>query len=246
MDAAFTSLPDPVACTAAHSVAENEVLVERYGDLVRVIAGQLMRHMPRHVDIEDLIQNGMVGLLEAAQRYESRRGASFTTYATRRVRGAMLDGSRRSDWCSRSLRRLLRAIHGARWRIECENSVAAKAPAIAEALGITLQGYFCALRDSSLSVQLSLDEPGSVCAAGAPREPVDRRPGPEEALERDGMVRALAAAVDALPEVERVIYILYYDQDYLMREIGEVLSVSESRVCQIHKRTLKRLRAAAR
>jgi RNA polymerase sigma factor for flagellar operon FliA len=240
------SIP-PVATAHWSSVRganANAALVIRHADLVRGIAFRLLRRMPPNVDVDDLVQTGMVGLLEAAQRYRDSKGSSFVAYAIRRIRGAILDSSRRSDWCPRSVRRRLRSIAGARLRIERENCGAANPRAIAEAVDITLDQYFYAVRDSHLSVQLSLDEPASPGPGRACGEPVDGNPGPVDELMREQIQRALAAAVEVLPEQERVIFLLYHEQDYLMREIGFMLAVSESRVCQIHKQTIERLRAA--
>jgi RNA polymerase sigma factor for flagellar operon FliA len=218
--------------------------VLRHTDLVRKVAYQMIRGMPRNLDVEDLIQTGMVGLLEAAQRYEGRMGASFATFALPRIRGAMLDWSRRSDWGSRSTRRRIKKIEQARVSIETKTGEMAKAPALAEATGMTLDIYFRVVRDVSMSVQLSLDEMARSGEDGLSTEPVDDRAGPAEELEREQMVRALSAAIDALPEDERTIFLLYYDEERLMREIGAMYDLSESRISQIHKRTLERLRAA--
>jgi RNA polymerase sigma factor for flagellar operon FliA len=220
-----------------------DALILQHVDLVRRIAYHMKRRIPRNIEVDDLIQTGMVGLLEAAQRYKSGNGASFASYATRRIRGAMLDSLRRSDSGSRSLRRSLRGIEGAKLRIERKTGEPAKAPAIAESVGMTLDNYFRAMHDLSQSSQISLDElsPGveSACA-----ELRDDKAGPDEELERKELLRVVAAAIAGLPAFERIILVLYYDQDFLMREIGVRFTVSESRICQIHKRAIERLRAA--
>jgi RNA polymerase sigma factor for flagellar operon FliA len=228
----------------SRSIQAKDALVLQHVDLVRRIAYHMMRHMPRSIEVNDLIQTGMVGLLEAAQRYECRNGSSFATYATRRIRGAILDSMRKSDWGPRSLRRRLRDIEGAKLGIERKTGAAAKAAAIAESVGMTLDTYFRAMQDSSQSVQMSLDEPlppgiGRACA-----DPVDGKAGPAEALEQEQAQRAIAAAIAALPASERLILLLYYDHELLMREIGVTFAMSESRICQIHKRMIERLRAA--
>ncbi len=229
---------------ALRGTKANEALVLRHSGLVRRIAHHMRRRMPSNVDIDDLIQTGMVGLLEAAQRYEGRKGSSFANYAMQRIQGAMLDASRRSDWSPRSLRRRLRQIEAAKRRLELQTGELPTASAIAAAAGITLDKYYRAMRDFSLSVPLRLDEPRPLDGRRAWAEPIDDNPGPAEAAEREQALGAMAAAIDALPEHERAILLLYYGQQFLMREIGVVLAVSESRICQIHKRTIHRLRAA--
>jgi RNA polymerase sigma factor for flagellar operon FliA len=229
---------------ALRGAKANEALVLRHSGLVRRIAHHMRRRMPGNVDVDDLIQTGMVGLLEAAQRYEGREGSSFANFAMQRIQGAILDASRRSDWSPRSLRRRLRQIEAAKRRLEIQTGELATAGAIAAAAGITLDKYHRAMRDFSLSVPLRLDEPPAVDGRRPWAEPVDDSPGPAEAAEREQALRAMAAAIDALPDHERTILLLYYGEQLLMREIGVVLAVSESRICQIHKRTIERLRTA--
>jgi RNA polymerase sigma factor FliA len=209
-------------------------LVLKHLDLVRRLAGQMMRRMPSSVEMDDLIQNGMVGLLEAVARYQPRSDSTFATYATQRIRGAMLDSLRRSDRGTRALRRELRAIADARQCIETRTCAAAKAGAIAGSLGMTLEHYFRALQAGNQAVQISMEA----------REWADGRPSLPEALEQDESARAIAAAIGALPPQERRILLLYYGRELLMRDIGIRLAVSESRICQIHKRSIKRVRAA--
>jgi RNA polymerase sigma factor FliA len=230
------------AWTKSHR-PQADALILQHVDLVRRIAYHMKRRIPRNIEVDDLIQTGMVGLLEAAQRYKSDNGASFASYATRRIRGAMLDSLRRADSGSRSLRRRLRGIEGAKLRIEGKTGEPAKAPAIAESIGMTLENYFRAMHDFSQSTQISLDE--SSPGAESPCEDVrDGKAGPDEELEHGDLLRAVAEAIAALPFFERIILVLYYDQDFLMREIGVRFTVSESRICQIHKRAIERLRAA--
>jgi len=231
----------PVRPDSEHAT---EALVLRYADLVRRIAYQMIRRMPRNLDVEDLIQTGIVGLLEAAQRYEGRMGATFETFAVHRIRGAMLDWSRRSDWSSRSMRRRLRNIEEARLRIEMDTGQAASPVALAEATGMSLDIFHRVVRDFNLSIQLSLDEPGLSGEGRVCQEPVDNNAGPAEDLEREQILRAVTAAIESLPEEERAIFLLYHDEELLMREIGDLYGISESRISQIHKRTIERLRAA--
>jgi RNA polymerase sigma factor FliA len=225
---------------------EKNALVLQHVDLVRRIAYHMMRRMPQSIEAEDLIQTGMVGLLEAAQRYEWRAGSTFSAYATRRIRGAILDSLRRADWGPRSLRRRLRDIDDAKLYIEQRTGEAAKARTIAQSVGMTLEAYFRAMHYFSQSIHMSLDEPPPFGVAQAFADPTDGKAGPDEEMEQDEARCAIAAAIAALPETERVILLLYYDEEFLMREIGARFAVSESRICQIHKRLIERLRAATK
>jgi RNA polymerase sigma factor FliA len=246
LSAASIAVTDLEAHGVSTMAAQRQELIEAHIDLVRAVAYRMKRRLPRVMDIDDIIQIGMLGLLEAAQSQELRPGPSFVSHATRHIRAAILEASRRSDWCSHALRRRQRAIDSGRWRVEGETGVAARAGAIAVAVGITLEEYFRTLRESSVSKLLSLDEPVSDAAGRATSEAADGGAGPAESLEREAMFAALTAAFDTLPELERSIFLLYYDQKYLMREIGVMLQVSESRICQIHKRAIDRLRSATR
>jgi RNA polymerase sigma factor for flagellar operon FliA len=231
------------AWTEPPAVSRKDTLILEHVDLVRRIAYHMMRRMPHSIEVDDLIQTGMVGLLEAAQRYECRAGSTFPAYATRRIRGAILDSLRRSDWGPRSLRRRLRDIDDAKLCIEQRTGEAATARTIAESAGMTLDGYFRAMQYFSQSIHISLDEPPAG-AGQAYVDPADGKAGPVEEMEQDEARCAIAAAIAALPETERVVLLLYYDEEFLMREIGARFAVSESRICQIHKRMIERLRAA--
>jgi RNA polymerase sigma factor FliA len=229
--------------TAAASPAPS-ALVLRHLDLVRQIAAQMARRIPKSVDEDDLIQTGMVGLLEAAQRYECRNTSSFTTYATPRIRGAMLDSLRRCDWGPRSLRRQLRNIDDAKHCIESKTGAAAKAPAIAAYVGMTLDCYFRALQADNQAMQTSVEATAAPGVEGECARCTDGKLGPPEELEHAEIARAIAAAIGTLPEQERAILALYYGRELLMREIGIRFAVSESRICQIHKRGIEHVRAA--
>lgn len=234
---------------AAHRIENQEALVLDHDYLVRRIAYQFVRRLPPNIELGDLIQDGMVGLLEAARRYSRSDIAPFATFATfasHRIRGAMLDSLRDADWSPRSLRRRLREIEAAHRRIECATFRAATPPALAEALGVPLEHYHRTLRDANLAEVLSLDEPQARDLSGSPAEPVDEGPQPDQALEHEEAIRVLIGGMDTLSPLERTMLRLYYEEDCAMREIGLALKLSESRVCQIHKRVLERLRILTR
>lgn len=229
----------------ARTAARNELLVLGQVDLVFRIARQLLRRMPGNVELDDLVQAGMVGLLEAGQRYAVRETSSFTTFARHRIRGAMLDSLRKGDWSPRSLRRRARDIARTRQCIERDTCKAATPAAIAAGAGLPLDTYHQTIRDCNLSMLLNLDEFGSSLSGQARAEAVDAKPRPDEELEQEQARHAMQAEIEALPESERAILLLYYDEELLMREIGVMLELTESRVCQVLKQIVGKLRAAA-
>jgi RNA polymerase sigma factor for flagellar operon FliA len=222
-----------------------EALVLKHTGLVRRIAYHVVRRLPRHVEVDDLIQAGMIGLIEATHRFAPGKAASFETYAAIRIRGAILDSFRKSDWSPRSLHRRVREIAEAKCRIENETGEVTKSADVAAALGVSLGDYHRTVQDAAMAQVLSLDAPGSADFAPLIDSAVDDRAGPADELEQEDLRRAVAAAIDALPEKERVILLLYYDEELLLREIGDRLALSESRVCQIHHRAVERLRVVA-
>ncbi len=230
--------------TVAPQNLPQETLVLKHADLVKRIAYHLVSRMPPNVEVEDLIQSGMIGLLDAARHYTPSKGANFETYAGIRIRGAMLDEVRRSDWTPRSVHRGARAIAEAIRKIENETGHEARPAAIATTMGITLDEYYKAAQDSASCRLFSFDQMGNTDEDGSPADFVrDEGPSPLDDLTEDGFRKSLGQAIEGLPEREKLVLSLYYDDEMNLREIGEVLEVSESRVCQIHGQALMRLRA---
>jgi len=217
-------------------------LVLRHGELVKRIAYHVVSRLPSHIEVDDLIQAGMIGLLNAAQNFTPTKGANFETYAGIRIRGAMLDEARRSNWTPRSTFRNAKQVSLAIRSIENRTGRDAKAQDIAGALGVTLEEYHRMVESAAssriLSYEQLADDPER--ASMLPEAPED---GPETALEEAQFREAIGAAIAALPERERLVLSLYYDQELNLREIGEILEVSESRVCQIHGQAVLRVRA---
>jgi RNA polymerase sigma factor for flagellar operon FliA len=230
------------AMYAANQENDRDDLVTLHAPLVKRIAYHLMSRLPPSVQADDLIQAGMIGLLEAARNYDPAQGASFETYAGIRIRGAMLDEIRRTDWTPRSVHRKARQVAEAVRQIENAKGRDARDAEVAELLGIDLNEYHRILQDSTGCRIFSFEDPGGMGedqdlrGAEQPNEPLNH-------LQRADFQKALAKAIEGLPERERLVMALYYDEELNLREIGEVLGVSESRVCQIHGQALIRLRA---
>lgn len=234
------------ATYAAVQQQSYEQLVNQHATLVKRIAYHLMNRLPPSVQAEDLIQAGMIGLLEASKNYEPTKGATFETYAGIRIRGAMLDEIRRSDWTPRSVHRKARMVSEAMREIEHETGRDARDVEVAAALDMPIDEYHHILQDASGSRVFSyeeLSEVGEVMPGEGTREQQGGLESPFDGLEKDHFKGALAEAIASLPERERLVIALYYDEELNLREIGQVLGVSESRVCQIHSQAALRLRS---
>jgi RNA polymerase sigma factor for flagellar operon FliA len=227
----------------AQGLASMDDVVNRHAPLVKKIAYHLMGRLPSSVQVDDLIQAGLIGLLDAAGQYDPHQGASFETYASIRIRGAMLDELRRNDWAPKSVHRKSREVSRAIQRMENRGERNPGDREIAAELGITLDEYHQLLRDTSVSCLLSYDEITSGGEGGFDRFS-DDGPLPQQMLEDEEFRRQLIAAIGNLPEREQLIMSLYYKQELNLKEIGAVLGVSESRISQILSQTHARLRAS--
>lgn len=223
-------------------------LVMEHVALVKTLAQRLVRRLPSQVEMNDLVSVGVLGLIDAAGRYKPSLGVPFDAFARRRVHGAMLDALRELDWAPRSLRRLRRdmdaAIATLRHRLGREPQEAE----IADAMELSTEAYHRALdqvRSLDVASLRQLDAPApdgtsllELC--------VDPGEGAVAQLERKELREHLARAIEALPERERHILALYYEQELTLAEIGEVIGVSESRVCQLRSLAVSRLRTTLR
>ncbi|EON94027.1 flagellar biosynthesis sigma factor FliA [Marinobacter lipolyticus SM19] len=215
-------------------------LVEEHAPLVKKIALHLMARLPASVQLEDLMQAGMIGLLEAAQRYSSTKGATFETYAGIRIRGAMVDEIRKGDWVPRSVHRNARRISQAIKAVEDRFGREAQDQEVADELGVELAEYHSSLSDANSGRLFSLDELNE--SGDLPLEEAEASDNPLDDITSDAFKRSLAQAIEELPEREKLVLSLYYQEELNLKEIGAVLGVSESRVSQIHSQAALRLR----
>jgi RNA polymerase sigma factor for flagellar operon FliA len=236
------SVYDNVKAESGDKDENLDEVVNRYAPLVKRIAHHLLLRMPASVQIDDLIQSGMIGLLEASRKYDVTKGASFETYAGIRIRGSMLDEVRKGDWAPRSVHRKSRKVAEAIKAIEARTGQDAKVQDIAKEMDIELDAYYAILQDASGSRLFSFDDvmEGDDSAI---ESAAGELPGPCDGLQRDSFKAHLAKAIDGLPDREKLVLALYYDEELNLKEIGEVIGVSESRVSQIHSQAALRLRA---
>lgn len=221
---------------------QQEQLINRYAPLVKRIAYHLLARLPASVQVEDLMQAGMIGLLEASRKYDAGKGASFETYAGIRIRGAMLDEVRKGDWAPRSVHRNTRMVTDAIRAVEARTGRDAKDSEVATELKLSLDEYYGILGDTMGSRLFSFDDLMEGGEHGL-EESGSHELEPGRGLEDERFRKALAEAIANLPERERLVLSLYYDEELNLKEIGEVLGVSESRVCQLHSQCAARLRA---
>jgi RNA polymerase sigma factor for flagellar operon FliA len=220
---------------------------------VRRIALQMLAKLPASVELDDLIQAGMIGLLDASTRYQDNRGAQFETFASQRIRGAMLDELRANDWGSRGLRQSARKVEGAIQALEHRLGRAPTEGEIAKELQMTLDAFQGLLQEiqgcqllyvEDFSQDGEGDSPFLDRHASAARgERGGDSEDPLAQLMESGFRHQLVAAIAELPERDQLLLNLYYEEELNLREIGAILEVSQSRVCQLHSQAISRLRA---
>ena len=216
-------------------------LINQYGTLVKRIAYHVSSKMPSHVQTDDLIQAGMMGLLEAAERFSEDKGASFTTYAGIRIRGAMLDEVRRTDWVPRSVHRDNRKVQEAIRRVEGVKGRDAKDSEVADELNIKIGDYRKLLQHGHSVSVYSLEDLG-INEDRLESELSSVAIEPYKVLYEEKFQMSLFEQITSLPEKERIVIELYYLEERNLREIGQIIGVTESRVCQIHAQAVARLR----
>lgn len=223
----------------------HDELVTQFAPLVKRIAYHLKARLPATIMVDDLLQAGMIGLLEASRKYDASQGASFETYAGIRIRGSMLDELRRNDWAPKSVHRKVRDISGAIREIEHREGRDARDEEVIDMLGISQDEYYKTLQDISTHRVLNWEELGIDDDAFG-HSLADNKPGVQDQLEKQNFQNNLSEAIASLPEREKMIVSLYYESELNLREIGSVLNVSESRISQLLSQAHIRLRSRMR
>ena len=230
----------------------SESKLPEFAPLVRRLALQMLARLPASVELDDLVQAGLIGLLDAMRRYEETADAQFETYAIARIRGAMLDELRNQDWLPRSVRSKAKKIENAISKLEQTLLRAPTEAEIAKEIGASLRDYHSLLNDAQGTQIFHYEDFGQSNEDGQPFDWLQGNALAPSSDEPDGGLlagdfkRALIQAIDALPERERLILSLCYEQGLNLKEIGAVLNVSEARVCQLRTQTTARLRAHLR
>jgi RNA polymerase sigma factor FliA len=224
-------------------------LILTYAPLVKYVAGRLGSGLPAHVDEGDLVSYGLLGLMGAIERYDPERDVKFETYAIARIKGAIIDELRAMDWVPRSVRSRARDIERAIGELEAKIGRAPTDEEIAGKLGISTDELEESLSEIARSSIAALDELWTVSGSGGDQVALidtiedERAPDPQSSLSQTEMKEAIADAIARLPEREKLVVTLYYYEELTLREIGEVLSVTESRVSQLHTKAILRLKA---
>ncbi len=228
---------------------DRNALIRQYQPLVRKLAHHMMAKLPPSVEVDDLIQVGLIGLSDALSRYEAAQGVQFETFATQRIRGAMLDELRENDWMSRGSRKSQKDIEAAMRKLEHRLGRIPLESEIAVEMGLSLIDYQSLLgkvRGTQLVYLEDMSRNGEDDDTFLDRHVADVEADPLNML-RDQRLRAgLVVAIKGLPEREQFIMSMYYEQDMNLKEIAAVLDVTESRVCQLHSQSIARLRAKMR
>jgi len=228
---------------------DRNALIKQYQPLVRRLAHHMMAKLPPSVEVDDLIQVGLIGLADALTRYEASQGVQFETFATQRIRGAMLDELRENDWMSRGSRKSQKDIEIAMRKVEHKVGRTPLESEIAAELGMSLPDYQALLgkvRGTQLLYLEDMSGRNEDDDTYLDRHVADNEADPLNMLRDQKLREALVAAIKLLPEREQYIMSMYYEQDMNLKEIAAVLEVTESRVCQLHSQSIARLRTKMR
>jgi RNA polymerase sigma factor for flagellar operon FliA len=228
---------------------DRNALIKQYQPLVRRLAHHMMAKLPPSVEVDDLIQVGLIGLSDALTRFEASQGVQFETFATQRIRGAMLDELRENDWMSRGSRKSQKDIEVAMRRLEHRLGRSPVESEIAAEMGMALPDYQTLLgkvRGTQLVYLEDMSRHSEDDDTYLDRHVADNEADPLSMLRDHRLRQALVIAIKGLPEREQFIMSMYYEQDMNLKEIAAVLDVTESRICQLHSQSIARLRAKMR
>ena len=229
------------------SQENRDAVIKEYGPMIKYVANRIAMRLPPHIEVDDLISVGVLGLIDAIQKYDPSRGAKFKTYAEFRVRGAILDELRSMDWVPRSVRQKAASLDSVVQKLQSQLGRPPEDEEVAEAMGLNLNELFDTINETRSMPVLSLEDLGIAKDTGEQQSLLDCLAGkgdadPQTQLRLNELKEIIAKAIDQLPEKERLMISLYYYEELTMKEIGEVLSITESRVSQIHSKAVFRLR----
>ncbi|MBD5546540.1 MAG: FliA/WhiG family RNA polymerase sigma factor [Lachnospiraceae bacterium] len=226
------------------SLEIREKLILEYAPLVKLVAGRLSMYLGYNVEYDDLVSYGIFGLIDAIDKFDSMKAVKFETYASLRIRGAILDQIRKMDWIPRTIRQKQKKIDGAIKEIETATGRAATDEEIAANLGISGDDYLAWQSQMKITNVVSLNE-FMESGSEVPAEQTEQRrfEGPEEVIEKAELKKILQQALELLTEKEKKVILLYYYEDLTLKEISNVLEVSESRISQLHTRALQKMKA---
>ena len=228
--------------------AENrEEVIIRYSPMIKYVANRIAMRLPPHIEVDDLISVGVLGLMDAISKYDSSRGAKFKTYAEFRVRGAILDELRAMDWVPRSIRQKASSVDKVVQSLQVKLSRSPEDEEVAKEMGVSLEQFHATLNETKSIPVFSLDDLGIAKDSGEQQSLLDCLAGkadadPQTQIRLTELKEIIAKAIDTLPEKERLMVSLYYYEELTMKEIGAVLEITESRVSQIHSKAVYRLR----
>jgi len=230
---------------------EADELILEYSPLIKYIAHRIAVRLPPHIELDDLMSAGVIGLMDAIEKFNPDKDTQFKTYAEIRIRGAILDELRAQDWVPRSVRQKATTVSSAYAKLEQELGRPAEDHEVAEAMGIEIEEFHELLRQAAGQAILSVEDLGGVSKDGEKRDLMEviagtKETDPETLARLEEIRSIIAQAIDMLPEKERLVVSLYYYEELTMKEIGEVLGITESRISQIHTKCVLRLRAKLR
>ena len=224
-----------------------EEVIIRYSPMIKYVANRIAMRLPPHIEVDDLISVGVLGLMDAISKYDSSRGAKFKTYAEFRVRGAILDELRAMDWVPRSIRQKASSVDKVVQSLQVKLSRSPEDQEVAKEMGVSLEQFHATLNETKSIPVFSLDDLGIAKDSGEQQSLLDCLAGkadadPQTQIRLTELKEIIAKAIDTLPEKERLMVSLYYYEELTMKEIGAVLEITESRVSQIHSKAVYRLR----
>jgi len=224
-----------------------EEVIKKYSPMIKYVANRIAMRLPPHIEVDDLISVGVLGLMDAISKYDSSRGAKFKTYAEFRVRGAILDELRSMDWVPRSIRQKASQVDKVVVALQSKLRRQPEDEEVAKEMGLTLDQFHNTLNETKSIPIFSLEDLGIAKESGEQQSLLDCLAGkadadPQTQIRLVELKEIIAKAIDALPEKERLMVSLYYYEELTMKEIGAVLDITESRVSQIHSKAVYRLR----